>query len=229
MNIVCFGGGEIWEKGIKPALEGLGHTVKCFSRDEVDVTDPSAVSTALMIRNSDDESPVFIDWVIYTAGVSHPTRLIGIEPIKLLHEMMVNVVGAFYVANAMKMFQSSNFIGITSVAGLYGKPEHSGYSASKAALRSLIQSMSFEGINAYGIAPGRVNTQMRHRDYPNEHVETRLDPSEIGLLVLDIMSGKYKSGDNIILRRIGHETQPIKVDNGEPWRTELKIGQPPVC
>jgi NAD(P)-dependent dehydrogenase (short-subunit alcohol dehydrogenase family) len=226
MNILCIGGGEIWEKGIKPYLESLGHAVSTASHRDFNVRNWLNMVYAIQ--------PGDFDWVIYTAGVSRVQSFAqGYEnPYSfdmLREEFDVNVIGAFYAAEVMKQNGVKNFIAITSVAGLYGKPNHAGYSASKAALRSLIQSMSFEGFNAYGIAPGRVNTAMRHRDYPNEHVETRLKPEEIGEVVIDIMGGKFESGDNIIIRRIGHETQPLKIDKGEPWKTELKIGLPPAC
>jgi NAD(P)-dependent dehydrogenase (short-subunit alcohol dehydrogenase family) len=165
--------------------------------------------------------------VINCAGVSHVASIADSSPYDWADEIMTNLVGSYHVAKCAVDYGVKTQIHIASVAGMYGKPQHSGYSASKRGVISLVQSLGMEGHDAYAISPGRVNTKMREHDYPGEDPRTRLTPGEIGSVVADILDGKYNKGDNIIIRRIGHTTQPIRVDNGEPWRSDLKVGQPP--
>lgn len=226
MKILGIGGGEIWS-AIESLLKEQGHKVLVVEKENVPVQDWSTMR-AVVIAHCPDV-------VVYTAGVSFPAAIRDVmdsditSSFRFEEEFEVNAMGA---ASVMGALQTANpeaiFIGMVSVAGMYGKPNHAGYSASKAALRSLIQSAAMEGLKAYGISPGRVDTSMRERDYPGENKETRLRPDEIAAVVFDILNGKYEPGDNIIIRRVGFETQPIQVDKGEPWKTELRIGLPPV-
>jgi NAD(P)-dependent dehydrogenase (short-subunit alcohol dehydrogenase family) len=121
-----------------------------------------------------------------------------------------------------------NMIFFASVAGLYGKPEHSGYSASKSGVISLVQSLGMEGYNAYAISAGRVHTKMREKDFPNEDPKTRLLPKSIGKVVKEILNNKYKPGNNVIIRKRGYRILR-RVDKGSGWAEYLRVGQPPVC
>ena len=67
---------------------------------------------------------------------------------------------------------------------------------------------------------------MRERDYPNDTPGSRLDPTDIGWLVQEIISHNFKPGDNLIIRKEGLETIIRETDNGEPWLTSLRVGQP---
>jgi NAD(P)-dependent dehydrogenase (short-subunit alcohol dehydrogenase family) len=215
MKVLIFGAGGISD-GIFKALPGV---VNVVDKDNCNVIEGRDVARALNRYEPDT--------VIVCAGVSHVSSIRKSSPVEWLEELHTNLYGSYTVAKNASLRGIKNMIFIASVAGLYGKPDHSGYSASKAGVISLVQSLAFEGYNAYAISPGRVNTKMREHDYPGEDTRTRLDTSEIGELVKQIIDGKYTPGDNIIIRRIGHETQPIMIDDGEPWKTDLKIGQPP--
>jgi hypothetical protein len=81
-----------------------------------------------------------------------------------------------------------------------------------------------EGFNAYGIAPGRVDTQMRERDFKGEDPRTRLTPNQVAKVVLEILDGKHTSGDNIIIRKRGFRTLR-RVDAGSPWKEYLDVKQ----
>ena len=146
--------------------------------------------------------------VINCAALSRPSPVI-LGAVELWRqEIEVNLIGSYYVASSATLAGALIMIFLASIAGLYGKPNHSGYSASKAGVISLVQSLAHEGHHAYAISPGRVDSKMREREYPNEDKETRLQPIEIGWVVRDIIDGRYRPGDNIIIRRIGHRTAP---------------------
>lgn len=163
--------------------------------------------------------------VVFTAGVSHTGELKDIPVLDYREELEVNLLGAFNVAKSCILNKVKTMVFIASVAGLYGKPSHSAYSASKAGVISLVQSLGMEGYNAYAISPGRVNTKLRERDYPNDVKGSRLEPEVIAEIVQEIQEGKYTPGDNIIIRKIGLDLTVKKVAD-TPWKTELAVGQP---
>jgi NAD(P)-dependent dehydrogenase (short-subunit alcohol dehydrogenase family) len=214
-NILIIGGGDIADNGIIPVVGGVAVTKR-----ECNVCDYSDLMKVFELHKP--------DVMIYTAGVSHVSSIKDSDPIKWREEIEINTIGAYYAAKLSADYNVKTQIYLTSVAGLYGKPEHSGYSASKSAVISLIQSLGMEGYDAYGIAPGRVHTKMRERDYPGENPKTRLLPVDIGRVVKEILDGKHKTGDNIIIRKRGFRTLR-RVDRGGPWREYLKVGEPPVC
>lgn len=214
MKVMIIGGGDMATKGIAPVIGGA----EIVTEPECDVRYYNQVEGVI-----DEARP---EVVIVTAGVSHPETVEDSNPEEWQDEIFTNLIGSYHVARASVRAGVKTLIFIASVAGMYGKPNHSGYSASKGGVISLVQSLGMEGVNAYAISPGRVDTKMREKDYPNDKPGTRLEPLEIGTLVADILAGKYEPGDNIVIRRIGYETVPHKVDKGEPWKTELKVGQP---
>ena len=211
--ILIIGGGDMAKKGIAPVV-----SAEILEAEECDVREYRQVEA--VIQEMQPET------VIVTAGVSHPHPIAGSDPEDWADELVTNLLGSYHVAKAAVENGVKNLIFIASVAGMYGKPEHSGYSASKGGVISLVQSLGMEGYNAYAISPGRVDTKMREKDYPGEDPRTRLEPLEVGTLVQDILNGDYEPGDNIVIRRIGYETVPYRVDKGEPWREYLKVGQP---
>lgn len=215
--IVVFGGGEIAARGILPAVGGVA-----VPASECDVRDRASVR-AVIRRTSPDV-------VIFTAGVSHPSSIAESDTLSWRDELDVNLWGAFCVASAAAAAPSvKTMIFIASLAGLYGKPNHSGYSASKAGLISLVQSLAMEGHNAYAISPGRVDTAMRQRDYPDDQPGTRLDPLLIGGLVRNILAWRYEPGDNLVIRMRGQDVLPLEVHRGDEWREKLKVGEPVTC
>lgn len=211
MNRMIFGGGDIAE-----AIGGL-----IIDKHTCDVRYHSQVEQQI-VRHEPTS-------VVVTAGVSHVASIRDSIPENWQEELEVNLLGSYHVAKACVDRGVETIIFIASVAGLFGKPNHSGYSASKGGVISLVESLAMEGYNAYVISPGRVDTKMRQHDYPNDLPNTRLETSEIAQVVYDIEAGKYTPGDNIIIRRIGFETAPIKVDRNELWQKELKVGEPVTC
>lgn len=207
MAIAVIGAG-----GIGEAIGGIQ-----VSREMCDVRHFSEVNQIL--------SEIRPDVMVFTAGVSYTGSIKESGIVQLREELEVNLIGAFNVAKACVLNDVKTMIFIASVAGLYGKPEHSGYSASKAGVISLVQSLAMEGHDAYAISPGRVDTKLRERDYPNDTPGSRLEPKVIAGIVSSITNGKYDPGDNIIVRKIGLDVVVKKVAE-TPWKNELAVGQP---
>ena len=204
MNVLTLGGGGM-------AIPFSGTKVQ---QSECDVRHFREVERALWVYEPDA--------VILTAGVSLPGP---IEDSLYEEELATNLFGVFNVAQACTRYGIDRMVFIASVAGLYGKPNHAAYSASKAGVISLVQSLAMEGHTAYAIAPGRVNTPMREKDYPWDTPGSRLEPQRVWEVVQRCLDGVYASGDCILIRKVGL-TDIVEEVVPTPWRDILKVGEP---
>lgn len=161
--------------------------------------------------------------IVNCAGISHVQVVKDSNIENWREEIEVNLIGSFIIAResiATNIFRPMIFI--ASVAGMYGKPEHSGYSASKSGVISLVQSLGLEGYLAYSVSPGRVDTKMREKDYPGEDKRTRLTTLQVANIVKECIEKKYNPGDNIIIRKRGFRKLK-RVDYGQPWKSYLNV------
>ena len=209
MKVLIFGKSDIGE-GIKQLYLD---TVN-ISKEECDVRD------ALQVRNTLEKYKP--DVIVNCAGISHVQVVKNSNIDYWKEEIDVNLTGSFIVARESINSGVKTMIFIASVAGMYGKPEHSGYSASKSGVISFVQSLGFEGYDAYSISPGRVDTKMRENDFPGEDKRTRLSTLQVAEIVKECVDGKYKPGDNVIIRKRGFRKLK-RVDQGQPWKKYLNV------
>ena len=209
MKVLIFGKSDIGE-GIKQLYPDTVNIPK----EECDVRD------ALQVRNTLKKYKP--DVIVNCAGISHVQVVKDSNIDYWKEEINVNLVGSFIVARESINSGVKTMIFIASVAGMYGKPEHSGYSASKSGVISFIQSLGFEGYKAYSVSPGRVDTKMRENDYPGEDKRTRLSTLQVAEVVKECIDGKYEPGDNIVIRKKGF-TKLKRVDKGQPWKKYLNV------
>ena len=209
MKVLIFGKSDIGE-GIKQLYPDTVNIPK----EECDVRD------ALQVRNTLKKYKP--DVIVNCAGISHVQVVRDSNLDYWKEEIDVNLVGSFIVARESINSGVKTMIFIASVAGMYGKPEHSGYSASKSGVISFVQSLGFEGYDAYSVSPGRVDTKMRENDYPGEDKRTRLSTLQVAEIVKECIDGKYETGDNIIIRKRGF-TKLKRVDKGQPWKKYLNV------
>lgn len=212
-QVLIFGGGDMAERGIEPIVGGT-----VVPHKACDVRNPAQVDAVLKGARP--------DVVVNCAGVSHPHMVAGSNVDDWVEEIETNLIGSYHIARISAHLGVRKMIFIASVAGKYGKPEHSGYSASKGGVISLVQSLALEGLEAYAISPGRVDTKMRERDYPGEDSRTRLKPTQIGAVVHEILRDEHQPGDNLIIRKRGLEEVIRVTDRGEPWKKDLAVGEP---
>ena len=209
MKILIFGKSDIGE-GIKQLYPDTVNVPK----EECDVRDYNQICATLKKYKP--------DVIVNCAGISH-VQVVKDSNIKhWQEEIEVNLLGSYLIARASINWNVKKMIFIASVAGMYGKPEHSGYSASKSGVISFVQSLGFEGYDAYSISPGRVDTKMRENDYPGEDKRTRLSTLQVAEIVKECIDGKYEPGDNIIIRKRGF-TKLKRVDKGQPWKKYLNV------
>ena len=123
--IAIFGAGDIAARGIVPVVGGT-----MVDRDRCDVRNYNSVYAQMQ-----DLHP---NAVVFTAGISHPDTVVGGGVRLWRDEVETNLLGAYHVAKAAAEYDAV-MVFVASLAGLYGKPNHSGYSASKAGLISLVQ------------------------------------------------------------------------------------------
>ena len=209
MKVLIFGKSDIGE-GIKQLYPDTVNVPK----EECDVRD------ALQVRNTLKKYKP--DVIVNCAGISHVQVVKDSNIDYWKEEIDVNLVGSFIVARESINSGVKTMLFIASVAGMYGKPEHSGYSASKSGVISFVQSLGFEGYKAYSVSPGRVDTKMRENDYPGEDKRTRLSTLQVAEVVKECIDGKYEPGDNIIIRKKGF-TKLKRVDKGQPWKKYLNV------
>ena len=209
MKVLIFGKSDIGE-GIKQLYLDTVNIPK----EECDVRD------ALQVRNTLEKYKP--DVIVNCAGISHVQVVKDSNIDYWKEEIDVNLTGSFIVARESINSGVKTMIFIASVAGMYGKPEHSGYSASKSGVISFVQSLGFEGYDAYSISPGRVDTKMRENDFPGEDKRTRLSTLQVAEIVKECIDGKYKPGDNVIIRKRGFRKLK-RVDQGQPWKKYLNV------
>lgn len=209
MKVLIFGKSDIGE-GIRQLYPDTINVPK----EECDVRDYNQICATL-----EKYKP---DVIVNCAGISHVQVVKDSNISHWQEEIEVNLVGSYLIARAAINWNVQTMIFIASVAGMYGKPEHSGYSASKSGVISFVQSLGFEGYKAYSVSPGRVDTKMREHDYPGEDKRTRLSTLQVAEVVKECIDGKYEPGDNIVIRKRGF-TKLKRVDKGQPWKKYLNV------
>ena len=209
MKVLIFGKSDIGE-GIRQLYPDTINVPK----EDCDVRDYNQICATL-----EKYKP---DVIVNCAGISH-VQVVKNSNIKhWQEEIEVNLIGSYLIARASINWNVKTMIFIASVAGMYGKPEHSGYSASKSGVISFVQSLGLEGYKAYSVSPGRVDTKMRENDYPGEDKRTRLSTVQVGEIIKECIDGKYEPGDNIVIRKKGF-TKLKRVDKGQPWKKYLNV------
>ena len=210
MKILVFGKSDIGD-----GISQLYPETFNIPKEECDVRDAKQIRSTIKKYNP--------DVIVNCAGVSHVQVVKDSNIENWKEEIEVNLIGSYLIAKesiATNIFRPMIFI--ASVAGMYGKPEHSGYSASKSGVISFVQSLGLEGYNAYSISPGRVDTKLREKDYPGEDRRTRLTTLQVAEIVKECIDQKYTPGDNIIIRKRGFRKLK-RVDQGQPWKVYLNV------
>lgn len=160
----------------------------------LDVTDGEGVASAAA-RIEQEIGPIDIlvnnAGVIVREGIDSPQAHAAIRKV-----MDVNVIGTFNVIHAFLPAlrrTRGNIINISSGASFHGQPNAVGYSASKAAVRLLSQSMvadlASSGIRVNTIAPGVIVTPMTDA--------TRANPERLERFMARIPSGRLGKPDEI--------------------------------
>lgn len=154
------------ETKLQTLKNDLNESVKVL---QLDVIDHSAIEIAVQwfVNNN-----ITIDSVIFMAATYSPARLDHLTPGDIDQQLRINLNAAFYVVHAvlpiLKQQQTGQIALCASVAGYRGLPVGQPYSASKAALINLAESLKLEcsasDIDVKLICPGFVRTPMTDKN-----------------------------------------------------------------
>lgn len=132
---------------------------------QVDVSDMTAVR-AMVEAAEEGLGPV--DTVVTSAGIVRDNPLLMMSDEDWSTVVHVNLTGTYNVCRAvifsMMKRKSGCIVNISSVAGVFGNPTQSNYSASKAGIigftRAIAKEVGRYGIRANVVAPGFIETDM---------------------------------------------------------------------
>lgn len=183
----------------KCKVAGIGRTDPGLSYDDFRFL-KADVGHAGQVENAFNAATAWLggrlDILVNNAGLGY-FRLLENISVEEWHEMMnTNVNGMFYLTRlavpVMKAQQSGHIVGISSIAGLMGLAEATGYAATKFAVRGFMQSLLKEvrtyGIRVSCIFPGSVNTDFfTHYDSMKAN-DTMLSPHDVAATVIHVLS-----------------------------------------
>lgn len=142
----------------RATLDELGERVVPL---HLDLGDPSTIARL-------SEKVAAVNILINNAGTFTGTDLLENTEEQLRDDLGTNLFGTLAVTKAMlptlRNEDSAAIVNVSSIAGLAAMPSFGGYSASKAALHSMTQSirgkLKDDGISVHGVYPGPVATRM---------------------------------------------------------------------
>lgn len=149
-----------------------------------------------------------IDILVNNAGISKFGNFLEVDPEDWAKIIQVNVMGVYYVTRAvlpeMIERQTGDIINISSTAGQKGSPLTSAYSASKAAVIALSESLMLEvrkqNIRVTTLTPSTVATDMAvELKLTDGNPEKVMQPEDIA----DFMVAQLKMNPRVLLKSAG--------------------------
>lgn len=192
--VVVFGGSYGIGESITALARDAGAEVYEFSRSTsgTDVRSRSHVKNAL---KQVFERAGRIDSVVLTAGVLQMGPLTKTKVREIEYGIETNFLAPVIVSRAAHKYLArtgGQVLLFTSSSHTRGRANYGVYSASKAAIVNLTQSLAEEwaddGININCINPQRTNTPMRTAAFGDEPIESLLDPSTVAAVSLQVLN-----------------------------------------
>lgn len=195
-------------KIIESALTKMGYTVYAIKTDVTIEEDCNNLITMTVKKYGK------IDYLINNAGVSMRAMLLDLD-VKVVRRIMeVNFFGTVYCTKyALPYIIDSNgsIVGITSLAGFFGLPARSGYSASKFALQGFLETIRVENlhknIHVMIVAPGFTATNIRKNALTANGTPQGISPRDENKMVssrevaLKITNGIFRHKRTLIMSR----------------------------
>lgn len=190
-TVLITGGGGDWAKSFSDAYSSE-FNVLTPGRSELDVTDESLIKTYLEAHS--------VDVLINNAGSIHPRRILESESEYWINDINVNLIGTYLVSKHVLRFnKEAVIINMSSTAGFNAYADWSSYCASKAGVITLSKSMAVDGYASYCLCPGGFDTKFR--DNFNLNNDNLMPCSEISRRVIEVLEGRYESGDVLFFRK----------------------------
>jgi len=190
---------------------------------ELDVTEPDVVRAA-HARVANELGPV--DVLVNNAGIAESAPLARTDPALWERHLRVNATGPYLctreVLPGMLARGWGRVINVASLAGLYGAPYVTAYTASKHALvgftRALAAEVSGKGVTVNAICPGYVATEMTWSGARNVAARTGksfeeavaamarinpggrlIEPAEVAAVAVKLLAEDATTGETIVL------------------------------
>ncbi len=161
----CYRSGTEHAEAVREAVEKTG--VRCYHAP-CDVADHEAVESFVKAAES---ALGHLDVLVNSAGIVRDNPLVLMPAADWNDVVATNLNGTFNFSRCaafgfMKR-KRGTIVNISSVAGVYGNPTQTNYSASKAGVNMLTRSLSRElgpyGVRVNAVAPGFIETDMTDR------------------------------------------------------------------
>lgn len=194
--VVVFGGSYGIGASIVALARKAGADVYEFSRSttRTDVRSKKQVKEALKSVHSRTGR---VDAVVLTAGVLQIGPLAKTKVKEIEESIETNFLAPVVVARAAHKYLSETngqVLLFTSSSHTRGRANYGVYSASKAAVVNLTQSLAEEwgedGVAINCINPQRTNTPMRSNAFGEEPLETLLDPETVAAVSLQVLASR---------------------------------------
>lgn len=183
-----------------------------FVQYQANVTERDSVFE--MFRQAEKELGK-IDYLINAFGITKDNLMLLMSEQQFDDVVNVNLKGTFNVMQAAMPYLITNkerpaVVNISSVAGVKGTMGQCNYSATKAAMIAMTQTMAKEfakkNVRFNVVAPGYIETEMT-RDLPRKNIEKNIlqnrfgTPEEVANVVLFLISdgSSYINGETIIV------------------------------
>jgi 3-oxoacyl-[acyl-carrier protein] reductase len=150
-----------------------------------------------------------IDILINNAGYTAPNSIFEATFSEFVETVNVNVYAPFILIQEL-LHRGNKFthvLNVASTAGLKGRAGWSTYSASKAALIAMTESLREElaplGVRVICVSPGRCATALRRKLAPEEDPSTIMQPESVADTLHYLLSeqGRFVDAENIVIRK----------------------------
>ena len=167
----------------------------------------SMEGVALIIERIKSEG-LEITHLVNNAGYTKPAPIYEVEMSDFRRTLEVNLITPFLLIKELLALCSDLkvIVNIASTAGINGRAGWSAYSASKAAIialsESLREELSINGINVVCLSPGRCATDLRRELAPEEDPTTIMQPEQVAKVIMLYLSemGRLIDSENIVVR-----------------------------